>query len=211
MAQYSVIQEIKDRLDAVSVIGRYVQLKKSGNSYRGLCPFHSEKTPSFHVFPQTNTWKCFGCGAGGDIFTFVEKRENLPFPDVLRMLAKEAGVPLQETRPEIRNARQRLLDIHSAATSFFQKNLLLGPEGMRAREYLARRGISQESIEQFQLGFAQDGWEYLINHLQSQGFSLDEIVKAGLAIPRESGGGRKPRLSISTSQARSNARPTNSR
>ena len=188
MAQYSVIQEIKDRLDAVSVIGRYVQLKKSGNSYRGLCPFHSEKTPSFHVFPQTNTWKCFGCGAGGDIFTFVEKRENLPFPDVLRMLAKEAGVPLQETRPEIRNARQRLLDIHSAATSFFQKNLLLGPEGMRAREYLARRGISQESIEQFQLGFAQDGWEYLINHLQSQGFSLDEIVQAGLAIPRESGG-----------------------
>ncbi len=188
MTQYSVIQEIKDRLDVVSVIGRYVQLKKSGSSYKGLCPFHSEKTPSFHVFPQTNTWKCFGCGAGGDIFTFVEKRENLPFPDVLRMLAREAGVPLEEVRPEVRDARQRLLDIHNAATSFFQSNLLTGPEGERARVYLAHRGVSQEAIEQFQLGFARDGWEHLIHHLKSKGYSLEEIIQAGLAIPRDTGG-----------------------
>ena len=188
MTQYSVIQEIKDRLDVVSVIGRYVQLKKSGSSYKGLCPFHSEKTPSFHVFPQTNTWKCFGCGAGGDIFTFVEKRENLPFPDVLRMLAREAGVPLEEVRPEARDARQRLLDIHNAATSFFQSNLLTGPEGERARVYLAHRGVSQEAIEQFQLGFARDGWEHLIHHLKSKGYSLEEIIQAGLAIPRDTGG-----------------------
>ncbi len=188
MTQYSVIQEIKDRLDVVTVIGRYVQLKKSGSSYKGLCPFHSEKTPSFHVFPQTNTWKCFGCGAGGDIFTFVEKRENLPFPDVLRMLAREAGVPLEEVRPEVRDARQRLLAIHNAATSFFQSNLLTGPEGKRAREYLAHRGVSQETIEQFQLGFARDGWEHLIHHLKSKGYSLEEIIQAGLAIPRDTGG-----------------------
>ena len=188
MTQYSVIQEIKDRLDVVTVIGRYVQLKKSGSSYKGLCPFHQEKTPSFHVFPHTNTWKCFGCGAGGDIFTFIEKRENLPFIDVLRMLAKEAGVPLKEVRPEVRDELQRLLDIHKAAVSYFQSNLLTSPEGARAREYLAGRGVSQESIEQFQLGFARDGWEHLIHHLKDKGYALEEIIRAGLAIPRDSGG-----------------------
>ncbi len=188
MAQYSVIQEIKDRLDVVTVIGRYVPLKKSGNSYKGLCPFHSEKTPSFHVFPHTNTWKCFGCGAGGDIFTFVEKRENLPFSDVLRMLAREAGVPLEPVKPEVRDARQRLLDIHNAATSFFQSNLLSGPEGERARAYLAQREIAQETIERFQLGYARDGWEHLIHHLMAKGYSLEEIIQAGLAIPRDAGG-----------------------
>ena len=188
MTSYSVIQEIKDRLDVVTVIGRYVPLQKSGNSYKGLCPFHSEKTPSFHVFPHTNTWKCFGCGAGGDIFTFVEKRENLPFPDVLRMLAKEAGVPLREVRPEERDARQRLLDLHQAAASYFQSNLLTGAAGKRARDYLAQRDITQETIERFQLGYALDGWERLLNHLQGKGFSLEEIVKAGLAIARDAGG-----------------------
>ena len=188
MTSYSVIQEIKDRLDVVTVIGRYVPLQKSGSSYKGLCPFHAEKTPSFHVFPQTNTWKCFGCGAGGDIFTFVEKRENLPFPDVLRMLAKEAGVPLREVRPEERDARQRLLDLHQAATSYFQSNLLTGAAGKRAREYLAQREITQETIERFQLGYALDGWERLLNHLQDKGFSQEEIVQAGLAIARDAGG-----------------------
>ncbi len=188
MVQDSVVQEIKERLDVVTVIGRYVPLKKSGSSYKGLCPFHSEKTPSFHVFPQTGTWKCFGCGAGGDIFTFLEKRENLPFPDVLRMLAKEAGVPLETVKPEVKEARQRLLDLHILATAYFQTNLLASPEGQRARAYLTQRGVSQETIEAFQLGYARDGWEHLIQHLTSQGFSLEEIIQAGLAIPRDMGG-----------------------
>ncbi len=188
MADYSLIQEIKERLDVVSVIGRYVPLKKTGSSYRGLCPFHSEKTPSFHVFPQTGTWKCFGCGAGGDIFTFIEKRENLPFPDVLRMLAQEAGVALRPVKSETQNARQRLLDLHAQAAAFFHQNLLTRAEGQRARDYLARRGLDQTTIEQFQLGYALDGWEHLIRHLQHQGYTLDEILQAGLAIARETGG-----------------------
>ena len=188
MANNSVIQEIKDRLDVVTVVGRYVPLKKSGSSYKGLCPFHSEKTPSFHVFPQTGTWKCFGCGAGGDIFTFVERKENLPFPDVLRMLAKEAGVRLEEPKPEVRDALQRLRDIHAQASFYFQSQLLTGAEGKRARDYLARREINQETVEKFQLGYARDGWEHLISYLRDKGYALDEIVKAGLAIQRESGG-----------------------
>jgi len=188
MTNNSVIQEIKDRLDVVTVVGRYVSLKKSGASYKGLCPFHSEKTPSFHVFPQTGTWKCFGCGAGGDIFTFVEKRENLPFPDVLRMLAKEAGVQLAEPRPEVRDALQRLRELHTQATSWFQSQLLASQEGQRARDYLERRQINQETIENFQLGYARDGWEHLIGWLKGKGFSLEEIIQAGLAIQRESGG-----------------------
>ena len=188
MANNSVILEIKDRLDVVTVVGRYVPLKKSGNSYVGLCPFHSEKTPSFHVFPSTNTWKCFGCGAGGDIFTFVEKKENLPFPDVLRMLAKEAGVQLREVRPEVRDAQERLRDLHIHATSFFQSQLLAGPQGQRARDYLARREINQETIERFQLGYARDGWEHLITYLKGKGFTLEEIIQGGLAIQRETGG-----------------------
>ncbi len=188
MTHNSVIQEIKDRLDVVTVVGRYVPLKKSGASYKGLCPFHSEKTPSFYVFPQTGTWKCFGCGAGGDIFTFVEKRENLPFPDVLRMLAKEAGVHLEEPRPEVRDALQRLRELHTQATSWFQSQLLASQEGKRVREYLARRQISQETIEAFQLGYARDGWEHLITWLKDKGFSLEEIVQGGLAIQRDSGG-----------------------
>ncbi len=188
MTHNSVIQEIKDRLDVVTVIGRYVPLKKSGGSYKGLCPFHSEKTPSFHVFPQTGTWKCFGCGAGGDIFTFVEKKENLPFPDVLRMLAREAGVRLEEPRPEVRDALNRLRDLHLQAASFFQSQLLAGPEGKRARDYLARREINQETIEKFQLGYARDGWEHLIGYLRGKGFTLEEMVQGGLAIQRESGG-----------------------
>ncbi len=188
MAHNSVIQEIKDRLDVVTVIGRYVPLKKSGSSYKGLCPFHQEKTPSFHVFPHTGTWKCFGCGAGGDIFTFVEKKENLPFPDVLRMLANEAGVRLEEPKPEVRDALQRLRDLHTQAASYFQSQLLASAEGKRVRDYLADREINQETIEKFQLGYARNGWEYLIDYLRGKGFSLEEIVQGGLAIPRESGG-----------------------
>ena len=188
MTSHSVIPEIKDRLDVVTVIGRYVPLKKSGSSYKGLCPFHSEKTPSFHVFPHSGTWRCFGCGAGGDIFTFVEKKENLPFIDVLRMLAKEAGVPLSEPKPEVRDALNRLRDLHTQATAWFQSQLLTSAEGKRARDYLERREISQETIETFQLGYARDGWEHLINHLKNQGFTLKEIIQAGLAIQRDSGG-----------------------
>ena len=188
MANDSVIQEIKDRLDVVTVVGRYVPLKKSGSSYKGLCPFHSEKTPSFHVFPHTGTWKCFGCGAGGDIFTFVEKKENLPFSDVLRMLAKEAGVRLAEPKPEVRDALQRLRDIHAQAAFYFQSQLQEKEIGKRAREYLDRREINQETREKFQLGYARDGWEHLISYLKGKGYSLDDIVKAGLAIQRESGG-----------------------
>ncbi len=188
MSHNSPIQEIKDRLDVVTVIGRYVPLKKSGGSYKGLCPFHSEKTPSFHVFPQTGTWKCFGCGAGGDIFAFVEKKENLPFPDVLRMLAREAGVRLEEPKPEVRDAMDRLRELHVQAASYFQGQLLASQAGQRARAYLERREINQETIEKFQLGYARDGWEHLINHLKSKGFTLDEIVQGGLAISRDTGG-----------------------
>jgi DNA primase len=133
-----VVDAIKRQVDLVAYIGRFTPLQKSGRSYRGLCPFHTEKTPSFYVFPERGTWRCFGaCGEGGDLFTFVEKRENVDFRGALRILAAEAGIQLHEDDPKRRSHIERLAAIVSAAVGFYERQLR-EPEGAEALDYLSR-------------------------------------------------------------------------
>src|SRR5215213_7785973 len=170
----STVDEIKARLDAVELIGQYVPLKKAGRTFKGLCPFHGEKTPSFTVWPETGTWRCFGCGEGGDVFTFVEKREGLDFGETLRMLAGKAGVelPSRDARaPEEQQADDRLRDLLSKAELYFQ-GALAGRAGEAARSYLDGRGVSTESVDRFGLGYAPR--EGLLAYLREHGFTPEE-------------------------------------
>jgi DNA primase len=194
----SVVDEIKARVDMVDLISEYVTLRKSGRNYTALCPFHSEKTPSFVVFPETQTWHCFGaCATGGDIFTFIQKRENLDFPEALRILAQRAGVALEppsEKKTAEEQLKQRLLEIHAVAAQYFHDLLLNASQGGIAREYLARRGINQETVERFQLGYALDSWQALSDHLRMRGYQQKDLLAAGLVIEREDGSGTYDRF-----------------
>ncbi len=189
----SVVDEIKERLDIVEVISAYVPLKRAGRRYKGLCPFHTEKTPSFVVFPETGTWHCFGaCGTGGDIFTFIMRRENLDFREALELLARQAGVELEPARPsdsEAEQQRDRLRAVCAAAALYYHHLLLHHPEAERARAYLAGRGVNEEAIRSFQLGYALDDWEAGQRYLLEQGYALEDIAAAGLVIERQRGSG----------------------
>lgn len=188
----TVVDQIKDRLDILEVISAYVPLKKSGRTYKGLCPFHAEKTPSFVVFPETGTWHCFGaCGTGGDMFTFIMKMEKVDFAEALRILAEKAGILLEERRPQ-EKARQdlleRLREANAAAAAFFHQLLLHSPQAEFARRYLAGRHLSPETIESFTLGYAPADWEALSRYLTARGYTTAELLEAGLIVAREEGG-----------------------
>lgn len=190
----SVIDEIKERLDIVEVISAYVPLKKAGRNYKGLCPFHSEKTPSFVVFPDSQNWHCFGaCGVGGDVFTFIQKRENVDFGEALRILAPKAGVELKpRTEQESAEEQQRnkLREINEATARYFH-HLLLDenePRAEIARAYLDKRGLNEETVRKFQLGYALDNWRALSDHLMSRGYQQPDLLAAGLIIERDDGG-----------------------
>jgi len=189
----SVVDEIKERLDIVDTISQYVSLKKAGRNYKGLCPFHAEKTPSFIVFPDTQSWHCFGaCGTGGDIFTFIMRQENLDFAGALRLLAQRAGVSLKprtETDLAQDKLKKRLREINEVAAKYFHNLLLNSTEGERARHYLAQREINQETIGRFQLGYALDDWQALGDYLQERGYKREDILAAGLIVEREDGSG----------------------
>jgi DNA primase len=196
----TVIEQIKSKLDIVEEIGAVVPLKKSGKAYKGVCPFHSERTPSFYVFPQTGTWRCFGCNEGGDLFTFLEKQQGLEFKEALAMLAEKAGVALETPRDVLPGseeenqeeaARRRLRQINEAAAIWFHHLLLTSPEATYARSYLDGRGVNHDSIALFRLGFAPAGGDLLCKYLLSQEYSAQEIVAAGLGREREAakGGG----------------------
>jgi DNA primase len=186
-----VVDEIKERLDIVDVIGAYVPLQKAGRYYRALCPFHAEKTPSFYVFPDSQRWHCFGaCGEGGDIFTFVMKREGWDFATALEELARRAGVVLWPRTPEqarMDEENARLQAAVAEAARYYHHLLLHAPEAARAREYLARRGLSSETILRFQLGYSLPAWDALRAHLTGRGFTPAELVRAGLLVEREDG------------------------
>ncbi|MGD9713189.1 MAG: CHC2 zinc finger domain-containing protein [Thermomicrobiales bacterium] len=156
------VTEIRERLDIVDLIGEKVPLKRAGRNMKGLCPFHQEKTPSFVVFPEGQNFHCFGCGKGGDLFTFYMEREHIDFRQALQELAERAGVSL-EARPRSAPAAdprlERFLELHAIAASYFTTVLMTSAAGDKGRQYLESRGVSREMIEQFGLGLAPDGWD----------------------------------------------------
>lgn len=185
-----VAAEVKSRLPVLDVVGETVQLKKAGTTYKGLCPFHGEKTPSFIVTPGRESWHCFGCGEGGDIFSFVMRRDGLAFPEALRLLAARAGVEIDErtTREDAR--RKRLHDVVESAISFYHAVLTKSPTGERALDYLRERGFSDETIEWANLGWAPPDWDALGRTLEKRRqVGAADLVEAGLATPRKGGNG----------------------
>lgn len=184
----SVVDEVKARADIVEVIGQYVPLKRTGRNFRALCPFHAEKTPSFYVFPQTQTWHCFGCNAGGDVFSFIMKKEGLDFRGALQLLADKVGVKLEERPPKEVEKERVLREINSVAADYYHR-LLLHPEiGAKARRYLEERGITQEAIEAFKLGYAPPEWHALEEFMVNLGYRRELVYEAGLIVKREGGG-----------------------
>ncbi len=185
----SQVDDIKSRLDIVDVISEYIQLKPAGVSFRALCPFHAEKTPSFIVSRERQLWHCFGCAEGGDMFSFVMKHENIDFPEALKILAQKAGVELVREDPRKLSQKNLLLAISDLTAKFWHKILLSSSQAQRAREYLRSRNISQESIEDYMIGFAPDLWDTTLKFLQERGFKPQDIFLAGLSIKKEHGDG----------------------
>jgi len=178
-------EEIKSRLDIVDVIREYMQLKQAGGSWRGLCPFHNEKTPSFMVSPDKQIWHCFGCGKGGDIFAFVKEIEGIEFREALRLLAPKAGVELKKADPEISTKRNRLLDLLDLSKKYYHYVLTDTKVGVRARSYLEERKINEKTAKEWRVGFSPDSWNDLIKFLKQRGFAESEIFAAGMSIKKE--------------------------
>jgi DNA primase len=185
----STIDEIKRRLDVVDIVGQTVQLKRSGKAFKGLCPFHNEKSGSFYVWPETGTWRCFGCNEGGDLFSFVQKRDNLDFRDALKFLGERAGVTVEEhARPDpgARQERDRLHAILESAALYYRASLM-GEGGAVTRAYAEQRGITPASAERFGLGYSDAAGRGLERHLTRAGYSIEECVKAGALGQTEDG------------------------
>jgi len=186
-----VIDEIKQRVDIVEITSAYVpSLKKAGRNFKALCPFHPERVPSFYVFPERQSWHCFGaCGTGGDIFSFVMRKEGVDFGEALRILAQKAGVTLTPKQgDESQRETEKLKEINEAAAEYYHYLLLHSSAGEWTRSYLAQRGVSDKTIEDFQLGFSLDSWEALREQLTKRGYQEDEMVAAGLLVEKEQGG-----------------------
>jgi DNA primase len=185
-----VIDEVKQRTDIVEVINQYTKLTKAGRTFRGLCPFHSEKRPSFFVYPEQQSWHCFGaCNTGGDVFSFIMKKQGIDFGETLRLLAQKAGItiPSRLEADTGKDERERLYQVNEAAAQYFHNLLLKSPAGEKAGNYLASRGLSPETITNFQLGFSLDSWEALKQYLMERGYTGDELLSTGLIIETETG------------------------
>ncbi|MFY9556281.1 MAG: DNA primase [Blastocatellia bacterium] len=184
--------DVKNQGDIVRVVSDYVALKKRGANYLACCPFHSEKTPSFTVHAGKGLFKCFGCGAGGSIFDFVMRIEGCGFPESVRIVAEKSGIPIpvvEETEDHKKVARERdtVLRLNEWAAEFFESNLNAAG-GATAFDYILSRGISQETVRLFRLGYAPDSWDALTDHLKQRGATTDEIHSSGLAVIKDSGG-----------------------
>lgn len=189
----STLNEIRSRCDIVDVIGRYVSLKKSGQGYQGLCPFHNEKTPSFHVHPGKQVYRCFGsCSKGGNVFTFLMEHDGLSFPEAVRKLADEVGVKIEEeprfsrqTPQPISESQIRASKALELATKYFNHLLTHNKEYAYALKYLEKRGLTKKSIEKFRLGVSPAGWNTLMQFMTKRGFHWEDLLLAGLVVPKE--------------------------
>ena len=182
--------EVKSKLSVVEVVGETVTLKKAGTTYKGLCPFHGEKTPSFVVTPARETWHCFGCGLGGDIFSFVMQRDGSTFPEALRTLAARAGVEIDERTKREDARRARLRQVLDTSIAFYHAVLTGSKAGGPALAYLKGRGFTDQTIETFQLGWAPSGWDQMARQLQAKrDIRAEELVEVGLASPSQRGRG----------------------
>ena len=181
----SPVEQIKQRLNIVDVVGSYIKLQKAGANHKAVCPFHSEKAPSFYVSPPREIWHCFGCNRGGDMFEFVKQIEGVEFVDALRILADRAGVTITREDPRMASEKTNLLDLLKDATFFYQKELTQNNEVL---SYLRKRGLTNDTLKNFNIGFSpteEKGWRHLFNHLKSKGYSPVSMEKAGLVIKKE--------------------------
>jgi DNA primase len=189
---------VRDSVDIYDLVSGYVSLRKAGKNWLGLCPFHSEKTPSFNVNPAKQIFHCFGCGVGGDAFKFLELQEGLNFPEAVKQLASRAGIALPESRPRADekksdDERKALLKITAEAADYFRRELE-GPAGSAARAYLAKRGLAEAVIRDFSLGYARPEWDGLLKHLRQKGHSPALLERAGLIVKRSEGEGHYDRF-----------------
>ncbi|MCH5188729.1 MAG: DNA primase [Oscillospiraceae bacterium] len=185
-----IIEEVRNAVDLVEIASRYVRLKKSGNSYMGCCPFHKEKTPSFHIDADKQLYHCFGCGAGGSVFQFVMNAEGMDFIDAVKSLADSAGIRLPELGPDGGEERYRrkqdMYAMNKDAARFF-RDCLFSEEGAGAREYFRRRALTSKTVASFGLGYSPTGWDGLLKHLEAMGYPRDMMVEAGLCIRNDRG------------------------
>lgn len=193
-----IIDEVRMQNDIVEVISQYVPLKQKGSSFMGLCPFHHEKTPSFSVNREKQFFYCFGCGAGGNVFTFLMQMDNCTFPEALKQLADRAHILLPEPQKNaaaiaLERLKDRLFQAHSAAGRFFY-DTLQGEQGAQARDYLQKRQLDPRIIRKFGIGYSPDSYDALTRHLQEKGFTMEEILKSGLALENKNGGGYHDRF-----------------
>ncbi len=189
-----ILDQIRQSSDIVEVIGSYFPLKRAGANFRALCPFHKEKTPSFNVNPQKQIWHCFGCGAGGNVFTFIMKYENIEFVEVVRRLAERAGIRLefedtQGPRDSRQDQKEALLKLHEQTAEFFHRTLMKEKSADPARAYLRKRAISAETAKRWQLGYSPDAWDGLIQWAAAKKFPVELLELGGLALRRERGDG----------------------
>ena len=180
-------EDIKQRLDIVAVISEYVDLGKAGRNFRGRCPFHTEKTPSFFVFPERQSWRCFGCNEGGDLISFIMKKEGLDFGEAMKALAPRAGVILPEKKVKTAENEHipKLYQINESAADYYHQLLLTSPAAAGARKYVKGRYLTPETVSEFRLGFSLDSWDGLKQHLKEQGYKEADLIAAGLVIAKE--------------------------
>ncbi|MEK7709157.1 MAG: DNA primase [candidate division NC10 bacterium] len=185
-----LLEEIRARVDIVDLVGQFVNLKRAGENWKGLCPFHAEKTPSFMVHPKKGIFHCFGCGVGGDAFGFLMRQDRLQFPEAVRVLAERAGVALPtERRTEGDGQREALFKTMALACEFYQDALWNRPEGEGARRYLDSRGVAPDMARRFALGYAPEGWDHLLGFMKGRGVTEEQLVQVGLVLPRQTGSG----------------------
>ncbi len=184
-----ILDEIRSRVDMAELVGQSVNLKRAGENWKGLCPFHTEKTPSFTVNPKRGIFHCFGCGVGGDAFGFLMRQDRLAFPEAVRALAQRAGVELPTQRtPEADGKLESLRKIMAVAAQFYT-DALWAKDGAKARAYVESRGLDLEVARRFGLGYAPDGWNALLGHMAKEGVTEAELVSAGLVLPRQNASG----------------------